>query len=259
MDREHIESELEQLLTNFSGQFTRARNYKNIPLIELDLMIQTIRNLYEQLHKLTLVTPLVEKKKAVPAPQVVEEKNVAAENIVHAIISEADNSLTDQEAVIEEIPVVPENNILKQEQELAQVAVSIQRESVFVEQTRIQAKPVASLFDDVLTIADNYKEQHSLHHKIGKTKTERLSDKLNQEPVVDLKRSIGINEKFAFMNELFGGNQEQYNQSIDILNSFSDFENANSHLQELASNRKWNVTSTAYNELSELVKRRFGV
>ena len=107
------------------------------------------------------------------------------------------------------------------------------------------------------TIGNHYKEQQSLHHKIGKTKTERLSDKLHQEPVVDLKRSIGINEKFAFMNELFGGNHEQYNKAIESLNNFSNYDDAHLHFAELASTLQWNTTSNSYNELKDLVKRRF--
>ena len=149
--------------------------------------------------------------------------------------------------------------INRQEQEEVQVVTSIKRENIFIEQTKVQTKAVGSLFDDVPTIAGNYKEQQSLHHKIGNTKTERLSDKLNQQPVEDLKRSIGINEKFAFINELFAGNQQQYIQCIETLNSFPNYEEARVHLNELSASLNWNTTSKTFYELDEMVKRRFGV
>ncbi len=255
MNRDQIENQIEQLLINFNNQFTRAKNYKSIPQIELDLMMATIRDLYEQLHRLNNNQPMpLEKIQSNTAAA--DEKIISSENMAHAIISEAASA-----SVIPEIETHQEKEINnhKQEVEEAQVAASIKRENVFTEQTKTQAKAVGSLFDDVPTIADNYKAQQSLHHKIGKSNTERLSDRLQQHPVGDLKRSIGINEKFAFMNELFGGNQQQYNQSIETLNSFSDYSEADAHLKNLAVEMKWNTASNTYHELDELVKRRFGV
>ncbi len=257
MNRDQIENQIEQLLINFNGQFTRAKNYKSIPQIELDLMMATIRDLYEQLHRLNNNQPMpLEKIQSHTVAAVAEEKIISSEKLTHAIISEAAT-----------VPVIPEIETHQQEEitnhkqeiEEAQIAASIKRENVFTEQTKPQAKAVGSFFDDVPTIADNYKAQQSLHHKIGKPTTERLSDRLQQQPVGDLKRSIGINEKFAFMNELFGGNQQQYNQSIEKLNNFSDYNEAEAHLKNLTVEMKWNTASNTYHQLDELVKRRFGV
>lgn len=259
MDRDQIENKIEELLSGFSEQFTRAKNYKLIPRIELDLMMATIRDLYEQLHQLNSSVQLPEEKLRAVNQKINEEKNPAAENVVHAIVSEAEQLPVVTEAIVNEKIKQEDNVVHKHEEEEVQIATSIKRENVFVEQTKTQAKAVGSLFDEVPTIADNYKEQQSLHHRIGKTKTERLSDKLQQQPVGDLKRSIGINEKFAFMNELFGGNQQQYNQSIEALNGFSNYGEAVSHLKNLATEMKWNTASITYHELDELVKRRFGV
>ncbi|NJN78313.1 MAG: hypothetical protein HC803_08295 [Saprospiraceae bacterium] len=36
----------------------------------------------------------------------------------------------------------------------------------------------------------------------------------------------GINERFLMISELFKGNKVQYDEAIDALNSFSDFEQA---------------------------------
>lgn len=265
MNRDMIENEIEQLLSNFSGQFTRAKNYKSIPKIEMDLMMSTVRDLYEQLYRLSCYTLLPENKvltesKAVVAQiPVVEEKNAHAEVITHALMSENEPVQIAPGIIVQELKQVETKTTHQDEQEEVQVTTSIRRESVFTEHTKVQPKPVGSLFDEVPTIAANYKEQQSLHHKIGNTKTERLSDKLQQQPVMDLKRSIGINEKFAFINELFGGNQQQYNQCIETLNSFSNHDEALAHLNELSANMKWNTSSKTFHELDEMVIRRFGM
>ncbi len=265
MNRDTIENEMEQLLANFSEQFTRTKNYKSIPKIEVDLMMTTLRNLYEELYKLNNFSSIPEKNvlaesKIFVAPSpVVEEKIIQEEVSIQTVISESEPIAVKEEIVVEESMQVETKTIQHQVQDEVQMSTSIKREAVFTEQTKVQSKVVASLFDDVPTLADNYKEQQSLHHKIGETKTERYSDKLQQQPVSDLKRSIGINEKFAFMNELFAGNQQQYNQSIETLNNFSDYKEAHSYLNTLASDMKWNTNSKTYNELIQLVKRRFGV
>ena len=260
MNREIIENEIEQLLSNFSEQFERAKNYKAVPRIELDLMMETVRDLYEQLYKLNAENPLAEKKVVMAIPQLIEERKEVIENIVQPVVKELKPVIVVPEIIVEE-KQKEENEIIvhHHEQEEAQVAASIKRENIFQEQTKAQTNSVASLFDDLPTIGDNYKEQQSLHHKIGKSKTERYSDKLQQQPVEDLKRSIGINEKFAFMNELFQSNQQRYSDSIDALNNFRNYEEAHAHLTMLTAEMKWNTTSIAYQELDELVKRRFGV
>ncbi len=285
MNREQTEITIEQLIAEFSEQFARTKNYKSIPQIELDLMMTTIRDLYEQLYALNKTNPVADKK--VSITEIIEEKKVVVETIapVGEIIStpiiveaekvevvipqEVEKMITSEikievTPIVERVETIEEVNIKQQEKIIQipvhqeeQIAVSMQRETVFQEKAKIQSKSVASLFDEVPTIGDHYTEQQSLHHKIGNTKTERLSDKF-QPSIGDLKRSIGINEKFSFINELFAGNQQQYNQSIDALNNFPNFEEANSHLQELASTMKWNTVSDTFIELMELVSRRFG-
>ena len=56
---------------------------------------------------------------------------------------------------------------------------------------------------------------------LEKTEDNSLAARLQRKPVSDLISAIGINDKFLFLNELFGGSMEKYNKSIRSLNSFS--------------------------------------
>lgn len=109
------------------------------------------------------------------------------------------------------------------------------------------------------TIGNRYKEQETVYKKIAVTADDqRLAGKLQQVPLDDIRKSIGINDRFAFINELFGGNQQQYSENIEKLNSFSDYANARRLLyDELAVNFNWNKESKAFHQLDSLVKRRF--
>lgn len=84
-----------------------------------------------------------------------------------------------------------------------------------------------------------------------------LAAKFQQNPVRDLKSVIGINDKFLFVNELFGGSMEKYNKSIDNLNDLKTLNGAMIYLNELKIELQWNNSNEAYQKLSELVRRKF--
>ncbi len=84
-----------------------------------------------------------------------------------------------------------------------------------------------------------------------------LAAKLQQNPVRDLSSVIGINDKFLFVNELFGGSMEKYNKSIDNLNDLKTLNGALIYLNELKIELQWNSSNEAYQKLSELVRRKF--
>lgn len=84
-----------------------------------------------------------------------------------------------------------------------------------------------------------------------------LAAKLQQNPIRDLKSVIGINDKFLFVNELFGGSMEKYNKSIDNLNDLKTLNGALIYLNELKIELQWNSSNEAYQKLKELVSRKF--
>ena len=84
-----------------------------------------------------------------------------------------------------------------------------------------------------------------------------LASKLQQNPIPDLKSAIGINDKFLFVNELFGGSMEKYNKSIENLNDLKTLNGALIYLNELKIELQWNSSNEAYQKLKDLVSRKF--
>ena len=84
-----------------------------------------------------------------------------------------------------------------------------------------------------------------------------LAARLQRKPVLDLISAIGINDKFLFLNDLFGGSMEKYNKSIRSLNSFSTLLGAKTYMSELQIEFQWDCESDAYKKLADLVERRF--
>ncbi len=97
----------------------------------------------------------------------------------------------------------------------------------------------------------------TLGDMLEQSEDKSLAARLQRKPVLDLITAIGINDKFLFLNELFGGSMEKYNKSIRSLNSFSTLLGAKTYMSELQIEFQWDCTSDAYKKLNDLVERRF--
>ena len=82
-----------------------------------------------------------------------------------------------------------------------------------------------------------------------------LNDIIQAPPaLLDLKRGISLNDRFLFQRELFNNNQAEMNSVMDRLNSFGNFEEAESYLK---SERNWNFESQTVKEFLIVIKKGF--
>ncbi|MBR6775947.1 MAG: hypothetical protein IKM23_09620 [Bacteroidales bacterium] len=106
-----------------------------------------------------------------------------------------------------------------------------------------------------------YKKVNNEYFTIGdaleQSEDKSLAARLQRKPITDLSTSIGINDKFLLLNELFGGSMEKYNKSIKALNNFPTLMGAKTYMSELQIEFQWDCESEAYKKLSDLVERRF--
>lgn len=107
-----------------------------------------------------------------------------------------------------------------------------------------------------------------IHELIG-AQQESLNDRLKQErielahvlkdtPIKDLRKAVGVNEKFQFVNELFRGDEAMYERSIKTINGFHIFPEAEYWInRELKVKLGWNESSQTVKHFYHLVRRRF--
>lgn len=100
-------------------------------------------------------------------------------------------------------------------------------------------------------------QPETLGERYQQNQEETVGEKLQHSTVTDLQRAIGINDKFLFVNELFGGSMEKYNRSIGNLNDLKTLNGALIYLNELRIELQWNSSNEAYKRLLELVHRKF--
>lgn len=100
-------------------------------------------------------------------------------------------------------------------------------------------------------------DQPSLNDKLKQPKTE-VAHKLQDSPVKDLRRAIGINDRFVFLKELFNGDEVMYERSIKTINNFQVLQEAEFWInRELKLRLGWNDSKEAVQHFYQLVRRRF--
>lgn len=97
----------------------------------------------------------------------------------------------------------------------------------------------------------------SLNDRLKQGKTE-LMEVLKESPVKDLRKAIGINDRFLFINELFRGDETMYERSIKTINSFNIYPEAEYWInREMKTKLGWNNDNSTVQHFDQLVKRRF--
>jgi len=97
----------------------------------------------------------------------------------------------------------------------------------------------------------------SLNDKLKQGTTE-LIEVLKEAPVKDLRKAVGINDRFLFINELFRGDEVMYERSIKTINSFNIFPEAEYWInRELKVKLGWNNENKTVQHFDQLIKRRF--
>ncbi|RZJ37548.1 MAG: hypothetical protein EOO18_05440 [Chryseobacterium sp.] len=97
----------------------------------------------------------------------------------------------------------------------------------------------------------------SLNDKLKQNQSE-LQHRLIDTPIKDLRKAIGINDRFLFINELFRGDEPMYERSIKTINNFNIYPEAEYWItRELITKLGWNADAETVVHFLQLVKRRF--
>jgi hypothetical protein len=104
-----------------------------------------------------------------------------------------------------------------------------------------EVKPMVSL-------NDTFKENASQQATIAK--------KLEGSPISDLKKNISLNQRFQFCKDLFKGNNQEYEVTLEKLNN-TNRDEAMRVIQTLRDKYSWNPDSMAVKDFTDLVTRRY--
>ena len=177
----------------------------SVSQIEKDLMLSYVREFYDSF---IFEAEPAAAKHITPKPPVSTTKTIAPKKVITETqpkvepIKEEKSNVVEFEIPKVETPVYVQSEILEEEI----IPINFDEFDILFEEERITA----------------------------------LSQRLGQGKITNLRTSMGINERFLIQNELFGGDSNSFNKTLDTLNDFENFVEAKAFIiKEAAPENGW--------------------
>ncbi len=267
---ESLKSEIKQLIDKL------ADRYNNLPdgplqALDVDLMLATLRKLYEKTEALRIqpTAGIVVKAEPVQYGQSEHEQSTPPVKVPPEITTPVPSFVPPVFAP-QQMPVEPEIKPVEQPQFIKttvpeippQVANEFKPENEFARDPGVISFPPAQGPPDLFgpfTIADKLKnESPSLNDKITSLKNDQtLADRMQLKPIDDLKTAIGLNDKFQFINELFEGSSGNYIDALNMLNACSSEKEANLLFADFRTRYNWDEKNSVFIKLRDFINRRY--
>lgn len=254
---ERVKSLIEKLQEQFNNEALMEDMLATVKMLNIELLTQKGMNARED------ILPMI----TVQTPAIYERQMPA--NI----------------EVPQEIPVMEKQIKILQIDEAAVEAELNEIKKTAEERNKIVHKPVAPMLfdpiDDIPTLAHQpmvadkevrEEAKKELHERLAASNTSTsssLNDKLKQQhversetlkdaPIKDLRKGIGVNDRFLFIKELFKGDEVMYERSIKTINGFAILPEAEYWIRrELKLKLAWNDQEAVVKQFDQLIKRRF--
>jgi len=268
---ERIQALIEQLYRQQKEAATPSQLLLTVQMLHSELLIQQRRSGSLGTAKVAVTLPNINFSEEVIRPS----DEVKAEEPLK--IEEPKKEYFQLVEVPEEIPVVETKAF---EIPTPQPSYTLRKPSLFeepVKEEKLQTTTIAAEHKAYLPSFDTVDEaptliQHTPRKEVNELIAERkesLNDRLKEQkkevahilketPVKDLRKAIGINDRFLFVSELFRGDDAMYERSIKTINSFHVLSEAEYWInRELKVKLAWNDDKETVQHFYHLVRRRF--
>lgn len=103
-------------------------------------------------------------------------------------------------------------------------------------------------------LADKYKsEQKFINESLARGKQD-VSSKIHSKPIQNIGSALGVNDRFQLIKDLFNGDKESFQKTINSLDEASNFNDAFNYIN---SSFDWDMEEDSVQLLLELVRRKF--
>lgn len=237
----------EELAEAIKMHFSNMQNGK-LKLEDLELLVEQTRELYER--------SLVLRYKAY-------EEKVFGEVSHKESVSELEQTTVDEEQISES---EPEMNSTEEGEDpvfdfsLFEEGEETKEESMPEEETITNDVPDKNQEEEQelsASSSDELNESSGMFSHILDSDDDSLGSKLMLSKIDTLVGVFGFNEKFQCIQELFNASSDEFNQTIDELDSLSSFVEAQSKLESIARKNNWDLDSDITAEFVRKVERRY--
>jgi len=236
---QHLKNARNQMVEAIA-MIDKALTAGKLPSIERDILLAKLASIYEDLllEKQQITSKTHEKPQVVLSEKMVES----------------------QEKAITSIPETQKTTIVEGNVESSKIATAKHETSTEKVEINPSQKPTPaptqqSHEESSAILADKYQGKRKFRNEVIAEQHQKvdMQSKLQNKPITDLAKAIGINDKFLFIKELFGGDADLYNQTIKHINQLTDLNEAIIYLQE---NFSWDPTNEVTTLFVDLVRRK---
>lgn len=241
-----------QLLEKINRTAQRI-NAPGLSRLEYDLLMQYVRDLYDELD--TLRNGVLTAKQADVAPvtvteriqpEVVQKPFPPVEKVEEMVVEKVEVHIPKpveqvQQPAVKQEPVVVEK--------VTEPAVVFAAEPMVIAHT-----PITDKAEQAVPINERIKSSGDLNER-WKGAANEVHHKYAVKPLKDM---IDLNRRIAFVNELFKGNGEELSKAVQTIDSYTDYDSAKMYVNSLARTWNWFESSQSAKLFVKLVKQRFG-
>ncbi len=229
----------------------KLQNSKEASAIELDLAMSKLRNVYEILTMIKadrlndLVDSAPGETEAVPETQAGPESEAITEAHTETV-PEAHTETAPEAGAKVQTGTAPEAE--------AKAQTGTAPEAEAEEPATPSQTPSVSEPKETSILAEKFRAESSINENLAETRGEHQDKKLIGQPIDNIARNIGINDRFLIIRELFDGNSEGFSSLIANLDGAESYQNAHGLLEEHFAG---SMDHEGVEILSGLVKRRY--
>jgi hypothetical protein len=247
-------------------------DYSNeVPLIEIDVIKQYLRKLYELVDEVSSNSNHA-KQFVLASEELIDSETDALLDAAESqfATAEMEKQIADQEEVLEEQmmvdkqePEIPDEKTITKvnEESLGNVSIEFIDDEIQAEVEEV-AKTIEKNITEIVEGRTVYvldvmpDEDEELASSKAESKP-LMSSNIKLKAIKSLKNGIGINDKFMIINDLFEGSTKDYNESIQALDSQKDMQSALFLLHDMRDENQWDSKDTVFLQLQKYVERRY--
>lgn len=130
----------------------------------------------------------------------------------------------------QELPVQESTTIVEQQQTAEEAVLATKTEAEMPVEPKAVPVKAKTIKSDPTPGPSASNSNYELKELFQTEEISELSDKLSFSPISDLTKAMGLNERIFTVNELFGGNNDEFQNMMVALNGLESYDEAKSVL-----------------------------
>ncbi|SFT65296.1 hypothetical protein SAMN05216474_1567 [Lishizhenia tianjinensis] len=176
-----------------------------------------------------------------------EDENESKQNLSLNFDVTPTPEIEEKEASVEEVPT--HQKVEEEKPQPQAPEVSAPKEEI-TKVTITQPEPINTLNNPVYN-------QGSFYDRFNSNEDNSLASKLGASKIASLKEAFGLNDRLQCINELFEGNKDKFESTLNSLDNLDSYATAKQQLSEVAVAMNWDLENEVVTDFVKKVERRY--